>query len=117
MNRKTAVRIGLVLLLCVGIGWAAEREIGTISGPENELLVIDGQKYAYDAGAPFSIADKGRYLGKVQCGEQTFRMYAVRGTEAYLYCRWEWEGGFYRKQTSVQGKAAERVQKEPGPRE
>lgn len=62
----------IVLLLCgvlfvisiISIGKAAfgTKEIGTISGAENEYITIDGVEYVRDIDSGFSYADKGKYL-------------------------------------------------------
>ena len=44
-------------------------------------------------------ADKGKYLGIIRSGENTFRIYSVKGDEEsqYIYRLWDWEGAFYKK--------------------
>ena len=99
----------IVLLLCgvlllisiILIGKAAfeTKEIGTISGAENEYITIDGVKYVFDIDSGFSYTDKGKYLGKVSNSKITMKVYSVEGdTDGdYIYTRWDWEGYFYRK--------------------
>ena len=43
--------------------------------------------------------DKGKYLGIIRSGENTFRIYSVKGDEEsqYIYRLWDWEGAFYKK--------------------
>ena len=49
--------------------------------------------------APYSLADRGAFLGLATDGEQEFCLYAVKGDEeeSCIYCFWDWEGFFYRK--------------------
>ena len=99
----------IVLLLCgilliisvISIGKATlgATEIGTISGPEYEYITIDGMAYEADYDNDFSNADKGKYLGVIRSGDNTFRIYSVKGDkeEQYIYRLWDYEGAFYKK--------------------
>ena len=91
----------LFLVSCISIGKAtlASKEIGTISGPEYDYITIDDVRYEVDYNTGFSNADKGKYLGIIRSGENTFRIYSVKGDEEsqYIYRLWDWEGAFYKK--------------------
>lgn len=91
----------LFLVSCISIGKAtlASKEIGTISGPEYDYITIDDVRYEVDYNTGFSNADKGKYLGIIRSGENTFRIDSVKGDEEsqYIYRLWDWEGAFYKK--------------------
>ena len=74
--------------------------VGRISGPEWEYLELDGVTYVRWDDAPYSLADRGAFLGLATDGEQEFCLYAVKGDGArnYIYCFWDWEGFFYQKE-------------------
>ena len=74
--------------------------VGRITGPEWDRLEMDGVSYVRWDDAPYSIADRGEFLGLATDGEKRFRLYAVAGDEERneIYCFWEWEGFFYRKE-------------------
>lgn len=71
--------------------------IGVISGPELETITIGGKTYVQNLDTGFSIADKGKYLGRVSNGKETCRVYEVKGDSAgnYLYRLRGYEGAFY----------------------
>ena len=60
---------------------------------------LDGVTYVRWDDAPYSLADRGAFLGLATDGEQEFCLYAVKGDEeeSCIYCFWDWEGFFYRK--------------------
>ena len=74
--------------------------VGRITGPEWDHLEMGGVTYARRDSTPYSIADKGEFLGLATDGERKFRLYAVKGDEErnYIYCFWDWEGFFYQKE-------------------
>lgn len=76
--------------------------IGTAEGAEWDRIILDGAEYIPVDEAPdgldvYSGSDRGAYLGYIESGDETLRVYAIRGDEArdYLYVRWEWEGEIY----------------------
>lgn len=73
--------------------------IGQISGPEMDVITIDGCVYEADYNTDYSSNDRDKYLGKVVTNdaEVSFSVYSVKGTDEYIYCLWEWEGAFYKK--------------------
>ena len=77
----------IILLLCIAINSFFKGPIiGTVSGAENEFIVIDGITYIID-----DLAENG---------DITMRVYSVKGDDSgnYLYALWEWEGNFYVRQ-------------------
>ncbi|MBQ8359682.1 MAG: hypothetical protein IJX37_07230 [Oscillospiraceae bacterium] len=91
-------RCFLLLLLVVMLSGCAS-SIGTVTGPEWDVITIDGIAYikatqAYDI---YSSADKDTYLGIVKSGDKNLHIYTLKGDteQNYLYVRWEWEGELY----------------------
>ena len=77
----------IILLLCIAINSFFKGPIiGTVSGAENEFIVIDGITYIID-----DLAENG---------DITMRVYSVKEDDSgnYLYALWEWEGNFYVRQ-------------------
>ena len=87
-----------VILAAVLLG--RSKVVGHITGPEWDHLELDGVSYARCDTAPYTAGDKGAFLGLAAAGEETFRLYAVKGDEErnYIYCLWDWEGFFYQKE-------------------
>lgn len=87
-----------VILAAVLLGQG--KAVGRITGPEWDHLELDGVSYARCDTAPYAAGDKGEFLGLAAAGEETFRLYAVKGDEErnYIYCFWDWEGFFYQKE-------------------
>lgn len=91
------------VLLCIGAAYlAVPKVIGSISGPEWEIITIGSKTYRLNHQNDFSEADRGRFLGLVKSsgaagGSIAFRVYAVKGDKEgqWLYRLWEWEGSFY----------------------
>ena len=83
------------------------KPIGTVEGPEWDILHIDGVTYVSEGSAgmavPYSRADRGRHLGIIKSGDNTFHIYAIKGDPErnYLYWSWEWEGDMYVRQELV----------------
>ena len=89
----------LISIISIGKATLGAKEIGTISGAEYDYITIDGVTYELDHNHDFSNADKGKYLGVIRSGDNTFRIYSVKGDEEnqYIYRLWDWEGAFYKK--------------------
>lgn len=89
--------IGIVIILGILIMYR-NREIGTVSGLEQERITIDGVGYVY-CNTDFGASDKGRYLGKVKSadGSIVFRVWSVKGDSQrkYIYTLWFYDGAFY----------------------
>ena len=90
---------GALLVLLSAAGVLGGKVVGQIRGPEWEQLEVNGERYVRCDGAPYTGADRGRFLGLATDGERSFRLYTVRGDSAgqYLYCLWDWEGFFYER--------------------
>ena len=73
------------------------RVIGEITGAEWDVLTIGETEYRQINGLDFTIADKGKYLGKAKFNESTVRLYSVEGDieDKYIYAFWDWESFFY----------------------
>ncbi len=83
----TSFAFAIILLLCIAINSFFKGPIiGTVSGAENEFIVIDGITYIID-----DLAENG---------DITMRVYSVKEDDSgnYLYALWEWEGNFYVRQ-------------------
>lgn len=74
--------------------------IGTIKGPEYEVIEIDGVRYVEDLDSEFSSANRGEYLGSVTNGNITMRVFSVKGDDSgrFIYTLWNWEGAFYTRE-------------------
>lgn len=108
--KKKFTRILCCCGLCIlFIGWISsviliysKEPIGQISGPEMDIVTINGCIYEADYDNDLSSNDRGHYIGKVMTddAEVTFKIYSVKGTDDYIYRLWDWEGAFYKKVTS-----------------
>lgn len=96
---KRLIALFLVLIFMFSLTGCGGKAIGTISGVENEKIVIGNMGYILDTSCDFSHADKGAYLGKVSNASLTMRVYSVKGDNEgeYIYALWDWEGAFYKK--------------------
>lgn len=87
-----------VVLACIMLA-GCSTSIGTVEGPEWDVITIDGVEYikAPDEYDIYSSADKDDHLGIIKSGDQTLGVYTIKGDtdQNFLYVRWEWEGGIY----------------------
>lgn len=76
---------------------SSDEVIGTISGAENEYIIIDNFTYVKDDFNSFSSKDRGEYLGRVTNDKISMNVYKVKGDDSgnYIYALWDWEGNFY----------------------
>ena len=99
MTKKTALIVGLAILVLISAFYVSRegRVIGEITGAEWDVLTIGETEYRQINGLDFTIADKGKYLGKAKFNESTVRLYSVKGDieDKYIYAFWDWEGFFY----------------------
>ena len=99
MRKKTAFIGGLAILVLISAFYVSRegRVIGEITGTEWDVLTIGETEYRQINGLDFTIADKGKYLGKAKFNESTVRLYSVKGDteDKYIYAFWVWEGFFY----------------------
>ena len=75
----------------------SDEVIGTISGAENEYIIIDNITYVKDDFNSFNSKDRGEYLGRVTNDKISMNVYKVKGDDSgnYIYALWDWEGNFY----------------------
>ena len=95
IKRKKYIRIicliGIVALLfgyiCNTLISYFGDPIGQISGPEMDIITIDGCVYEADYNNDYSSNDRDKYLGKVVTNdaEVSFKVYSVKGTDEYIY--------------------------------
>lgn len=106
---KKRICLSLVLLLIVLLGMASRyfKVVGTVEGPEWDILHVDGITYisggSSNVDIPYSGADKGKHLGIIKSGDHIFHVYEIKEDPErnYLYWTWEWEGKmFVRKEIS-----------------
>ena len=102
LKRIVLVLCGVLLLISIiliGKITIGVKVIGTISGPEYDYIKIDGITYEVDYNTGLSNADKGKFLGVIRSGDNTFRIYSVKGDDKnqYIYRLWGYEGAFYRR--------------------
>ena len=89
--------IGVVLLTFSYIN----RNIGIVSGAENEYILIDNIKYIKDYSDEYQNYghnDKGKYLGNVtNSGDTRIKVYSVKDDDEgkFIYTLWGHEGCFY----------------------
>ena len=90
----------VILIACIfSLASCGGKNIGKISGSENQYIIIDNVQYVLDTNSGFSNTDKGKYLGKVSNSKITMKVYSVKGdiNGEYIYTLWDWEGAFYKK--------------------
>lgn len=104
-KKRIALLLALFMLGTVPFGCTRDDVIGTVSGAENEFIQIGETTYliedlADNADTDLSAANRGEYLGRVENGQITMKVYAVKGDDsaAYIYALWDWEGAFYVRQ-------------------
>ena len=97
---KKLLALSFVMALLLSLVACSGKNIGIISGPENDCITIDNIKYNREVNHHFSNTDKGKYLGKVSNSKITMRVYSIEGdTEReYIYALWDWEGAFYKRE-------------------
>jgi len=98
LRKKTVLIVVLGILVLVTALYVREsRVIGEITGAEWNILTIEETEYRQINGLDFTIADKGKYLGKAKYIESAVRLYSVKGDteDKYIYAFWDWEGFFY----------------------
>ena len=99
MKKKTVISLFLALLCVFALVFACckkDESMGAISGAEYEYLTVGDQEYELCTDSPFHSSDKDKKIGKIKSGDMTLHVYSVKGTDQYLYCRWEHEGRMYK---------------------
>lgn len=114
MKKKICLSLVLLLIVLIGMGMWYFKPIGTVEGPEWDILYVDGVTYISGSSSnvdiPYSRADKGKHLGIIKSGDYIFHVYEIKGDPErdYLYWTWEWEGKmFVRKEISDAAKEPE----------
>ena len=103
MKKKIWIIVALVLVVLFGAAWYF-RPVGTVEGPEWDILHVDGVAYISERSAGFDIpydrSDRGMHIGIIKSGDYIFHIYEVKGDldRNYLYWAWEWEGDMYVRQ-------------------
>ena len=107
MKKKIWLVLMSLFMVLIGIKIWYFKPIGTVEGPEWDILHVNGSTYISERSSgvdiPYDRSDKGRHLGIIKSGEETFHIYQVKGDSErnYLYWTWEWEGEMYiRKELS-----------------
>ena len=99
MKKKIVIPLFLALLCVLAfvfVGCKKEEPIGTISGAEYEYLTVGNAQYELCLDSPYHSSDSDKKIGIIKSGDMTFHVYSVKGTDQYLYCRWEYEGSMYK---------------------
>ena len=101
MKKRIWILLIIMLLAIIGAALWYYKPIGTIEGPEWDILHIDGITYVREGSAgvniPYNRSDRGRHLGIIKSGDYIFHIYEIKGEPErdYLYWSWEWEGDMY----------------------
>lgn len=100
---KRIVAVGAAIFLTLALIQAyrytiGAKVIGTVDGLEWDQITIEDRIYKIDHSSHFSSADKGDFLGIAISGDNSFRIYGVKGDDEgqYIYRLWDWEGAFYK---------------------
>lgn len=113
-KRKWLLLISLLVVLIGTTLWYF-KPVGTVEGPEWDILHVDGVTYISERSAgidiPYNRSDKGMHIGIIKSDDNTFHIYEVKGDpdRNYLYWAWEWEGDMY-----VRKDIAEAMKKQEG---
>ena len=103
---KNRIWISAIILALVAAAWYF-RPVGTVEGPEWDILHIDGVTYISERSTsidiPYNRSDRGTHIGIIRSGDYTFHIYEVKGDpdRNYLYWAWEWEGEMYVREDLV----------------
>ena len=107
MKKRMWPVLGVLLILLIGMALWYFKPVGTVEGPEWDILHVDGITYISERSAgidiPYDRSDKGIHIGIIKSGDNTFHIYEVKGDPErnYLYWTWEWEGEMYVRQDRV----------------
>ena len=100
MKKRICLALAIVFGLLAIAAWYF-KPVGTIEGPEWDILHVDGITYISERSAgidiPYNRSDRGNHIGVIKSGDYTFHIYEVKGDpdRNYLYWVWEWEGEMY----------------------
>ena len=107
MKKKALFALIALLTVLIGARLLYFKPIGTVEGPEWNILHVDGVTYICESSAGFNIpydrSDRGKHIGIIKSGDYTFHIYEIKGDPErnYLYWAWEWEGDVYVRQDIV----------------
>ena len=107
MKKRMWPVLGVLLILLIGMALWYFKPVGSVEGPEWDILHVDGITYISERSAgidiPYDRSDKGMHIGIIKSGDDTFHIYEVKGDpdRNYLYRTWEWEGEMYVRQDRV----------------
>lgn len=101
MKKRIIICILIACILCAGVfALYSNRTIGKLSGPENELVVLnDGTSYTI-CDDDHTYKDKGLILGKITGSYNiSYIVFSVRGdsSEEYIYVAAMGRGEFYKR--------------------
>ena len=100
MKKRICLALAIVFGLLAIAAWYFQ-PVGTVEGPEWDILHVDGVTYISERSAgidiPYNRSDRGTHIGVIKSGDYTFHIYEVKGDtdRNYLYWTWEWEGEMY----------------------
>ena len=100
MKKRIWIALAIILGLLVIAAWYF-RPVGTVEGPEWDILHVNGITYISERSAGFDIpydwSDRGQHIGVIKSCDYIFHIYEVKGDPErnYLYWTWEWEGEMY----------------------
>ena len=100
MKKRICLALAIVFGLLAIAAWYF-KPVGTIEGPEWDILHVDGITYISERSAgidiPYNRSDRGTHIGVIKSGDYTFHIYEVKGDpdRNYVYWAWEWEGEMY----------------------
>ena len=81
-KRTRSFVIILAAVLLIGLAWYF-RPVGTIEGPEWDILHVDGVTYISERTVgidiPYNRSDRGTHIGIIRSGDYTFHIYEVKG--------------------------------------
>ena len=107
MKKKALFALIALLTVLIGARLLYFKPIGTVEGPEWNILHVDGVTYICESSAGFNIpydrSDRGKHIGIIKSGDYTFHIYEIKGDPErnFLYWAWEWEGDVYVRQDIV----------------
>lgn len=100
MKKRICILLVLVLVVLLWAAWYF-KPVGTVEGPEWDILHVDGVTYISESSAGFDIpydrSDRGMHIGIIKSGDHIFHIYEVKEDPDwnYLYWAWDWEGDMY----------------------
>lgn len=106
MKKRIWIALAIVFELLAIAAWYF-KPVGTVEGPEWDILHVDGTIYISERSAgidiPYNRSDRGNHIGVIKSGDYTFHIYEVKGDpdRNYLYWAWEWEGEMYVREDIV----------------